>query len=278
MRTNQQHMKIKLISLSFFLTLFAACSSTAEKQEEVSVQEEDQKISQEEVVAAKKVLFVLTSHSEMGDTGEKTGFWAEEFAAPYYYLLGQGVEITLASPKGGNPPIDPSSIKEGAQTEATKRLFEDEQTLEKLATTSMLGSVNAEEYDAIFYPGGHGPMWDLAEDANSIALIESFYSSNKPVAAVCHAPAIFKNTKDADGNPLVQNKKVTGFSNTEEEAVGLTDVVPFLVEDMLIAQNGIYSKGDNWSEHVVQDGNLITGQNPASSEKVAELLLKELLQ
>ncbi|MFI8378800.1 type 1 glutamine amidotransferase domain-containing protein [Leeuwenhoekiella sp. NPDC079379] len=224
----------------------------------------------------KKVLFVLTSHDKLGDTGEKTGFWIEEFAAPYYTLHDKGIEITIASPKGGQPPIDPKSSAEDAQTEATKRFNADEALKAKLATTTKLSEVDQGGFDAIFYPGGHGPLWDLVEDKDSIALIESFYANNKPVSAVCHAPAVFKHTKSADGNSLVKDKKVTGFTNTEEEAVQLTDVVPFLVEDMLKENGGIYSKGDDWGVYTQEDGLLITGQNPASSEKVAEILLERL--
>ncbi|MEM6687668.1 MAG: type 1 glutamine amidotransferase domain-containing protein [Bacteroidota bacterium] len=224
----------------------------------------------------KKVLFVLTSHDKLGNTGEKTGFWIEEFAAPYYALKDEGVEITLASPKGGQPPIDPKSNAEAFQTPATKRFNTDEATQTLLANSVPLATVKEADFDAIFYPGGHGPLWDLSEEPNSIRLIESFYKNNKPVAAVCHAPAVLKNTKNADGSPLVKGKKVTGFSNTEEEAVQLTAIVPFLVEDMLKANGGEYSKAADWSAYALQDGLLITGQNPASSEKVAELLLEAL--
>lgn len=223
-----------------------------------------------------KVLFVLTSHDELGNTGEKTGFWIEEFAAPYYALKDQGIDITLASPKGGQPPIDPKSATADFQTPATERFDKDEETKEVLSNTHKLSTVNQADYDAIFYPGGHGPLWDLAEDKDSIALIEAFYKNNKPVSAVCHAPAVFKNTKNADGTPLVKGKKVTGFTNSEEEAVQLTDIVPFLVEDMLKNAGGAYSKGDDWAPYAVEDGLLITGQNPASSELVATLLLKRL--
>ncbi|SEQ66315.1 type 1 glutamine amidotransferase domain-containing protein [Neolewinella agarilytica] len=224
----------------------------------------------------KKILFVLTSHDQLGDTGEKTGFWVEEFAAPYYFLKDKGMDITLASPKGGQPPIDPKSESPDSQTPATVRFYADKETQEVLANTVKLSSVSAEDYDAVFFPGGHGPLWDLAEDKNSIALIEDFYGSGKPVSAVCHAPAVFRHTKGADGQPLVKGKKVTGFTNSEEEAVQLTDVVPFLVEDMLKQNGGQYSKGDDWAAYAVEDGLLITGQNPASSEKVAELLLEQL--
>lgn len=224
----------------------------------------------------KRILFVLTSHDELGNTGEKTGFWVEEFAAPYYILKDKGASITLTSPKGGQPPIDPKSELPDFQTSATKRFNEDKETQEILSKTLKLESVNQADYDAVFYPGGHGPLWDLTEDKNSIALIESFFSNNKPVSAVCHAPGIFKHTKNVDGTPLVSGKKVTGFSNTEEEAVQLTDVVPFLVEDMLKENGGTYSKGDDWAPYLIEDGLLITGQNPASSELVAEFLLKRL--
>lgn len=224
----------------------------------------------------KKVLFVLTSHDELGNTGEKTGFWIEEFAAPYYTLKDEGIDITLVSPKGGQPPIDPKSEDEDAQTPATKRFNNDKETQALLANTAKLSTVSETDYDAVFYPGGHGPLWDLSEDPNSIKLIEAFYNNNKPVASVCHAPAVLKNTKNTDGTPLVNGKNVTGFSNTEEKAVQLTDIVPFLVEDMLKNNGGIYSKVDDWNSHAVKDGLLITGQNPASSEKVAELLLEEL--
>ena len=224
----------------------------------------------------KNVLFVLTSHYELGNTGEKTGFWVEEFAAPYYLLKDKGVNITLASPKGGQPPIDPKSNEPDFQTPATKRYFEDKETMELMANTKKLTEVNADDFDAVFYPGGHGPLWDLAESETSATLIESFYSSNKPVAAVCHAPGVFKNVKDQNGEPLVKGKQVTGFTNTEEEAVQLTDVVPFLVEDMLKEKGGVYSKKDDWSEYAIEDGLLITGQNPASSELVAEMLLRRL--
>ncbi len=224
----------------------------------------------------KKILFVLTSHEELGDTGEKTGFWIEEFAAPYYFLKDKGTDITLVSPRGGQPPIDPKSAKPDAQTAATKRFNEDEATQQLLAHTGKLSSVDQADFDAVFYPGGHGPLWDLAEDKDSVALIESFYANGKPVSAVCHAPAVFRHAKGADGKPLVNGKKVTGFSNSEEEAVGLTDVVPFLLEDMLREKGGHYSKGEDWGVYTVTDGLLITGQNPASSERVAELLLAKL--
>jgi putative intracellular protease/amidase len=235
-------------------------------------------ITTKEVATSKKALFVLTSHDELGDTGEKTGFWIEEFATPYYYMLDNDVEITIASPMGGQPPIDPKSALADYATESTKRFNEDKETQAKLAKSVKLETVNEADYDAVFYPGGHGPLWDLAEDKNSIALIEAFYSNNKPVSAVCHAPGIFKNTKNADGSSLVKGKKVTGFTNTEEAASQLTDVVPFLVEDMLVENGGIYSKGSDWGTYAVEDGLLITGQNPSSSELVADLLLIKLMK
>lgn len=224
----------------------------------------------------KNVLFVLTSHADLGNTGEKTGFWIEEFAAPYYLLKDKGIHITLASPKGGQPPIDPKSDAPDAQTPASIRYKSDAETQKIMTNTTKLSEVNQKDFDAVFYPGGHGPLWDLAEDKDSIALIEDFYKNAKTVAAVCHAPAIFKHTKNADGSPLVKGKKVTGFTNTEEDAVQLTDVVPFLVEDMLKEKGGIYSKKGDWEAYAVEDGLLITGQNPASSEVVAEHLLKRL--
>ncbi|MFD2565146.1 type 1 glutamine amidotransferase domain-containing protein [Aquimarina rubra] len=223
-----------------------------------------------------KILFVLTSHDKLGDTGEKTGFWIEEFAAPYYYLADKGVEITLASPKGGQPPIDPSSDKPENQTEATKRFHNDKDLKEKLSKTFKLSDVKEKDFDAIFYPGGHGPLWDLSNDQDSIHLIQSFYENNKPTGLVCHAPAALKNVKTTDGAYLVKGKKVTGFTNSEEEAVELTNVVPFLVEDMLKENGGVYSKANDWQSYSVQDGNLITGQNPASSEEVAEKLFNLL--
>ena len=223
-----------------------------------------------------KILMVLTSHDKLGDTGNKTGFWLEEFAAPYYVFKDAGAEITLASPKGGQPPLDPSSDADDAQTEATKRFKSDDAAQKELANTEVLSSVSVDGFDAIFYPGGHGPLWDLAEDKASINLIESFAASDRPVGAVCHAPAVFKHTKGTDDKPLVSGKTVTGFTNTEEEAVGLTDVVPFLVEDMLKTNGGTYKKCDDWASFVVTDGKLVTGQNPASSEEAAHKLLSLL--
>ena len=212
----------------------------------------------------------------MGDTDHKTGFWIEEFAAPYYLLKDAGFDITLASPKGGQPPIDPNSETEDAQTKATERFDMDKEAKTLLANTHKLSEVNEADYDAVFYPGGHGVLWDLVEDKTSIQLIESFNANKKPVAFVCHAPAVLKHPKNTDGEPLVKGKKVTGFTNQEEAAVQLTEVVPFLLEDMLIENGGVYSKIDDWQAYAVEDGNLITGQNPGSSEKVAELLSKHL--
>lgn len=219
------------------------------------------------------ILMVLTSHNALGDTGKKTGFWLEELAAPYYVLSDAGAKITLASPKGGQPPLDPASDAPDAQTDDTRRLEGDAGARDALANTIKLSDVDLAGFDAVFYPGGHGPLWDLAEDPVSIRLIEYFAQSGKPIAAVCHAPAIFRHTKAADGKPLVSGRNVTGFTNTEEAAAGLTDVVPFLVEDMLVASGGIYSKSADWASHVVVDGKLITGQNPASSKEAALALV-----
>jgi putative intracellular protease/amidase len=223
-----------------------------------------------------KVLFVLTSHDELGNTGKKTGFWVEEFAAPYYVLQDAGVDVTLASPKGGQPPIDPKSAEPDAQTEATRRFDQDKVTQQRLANTLRLSEVRAEDYDAIFYPGGHGPLWDLSVDPDSVALIEAFYRQQKPVAAVCHGPAVLAPARNPEGEPLVKGKRVTGFTNTEEEAVQLTHIVPFLVEDRLQELGGTFSKAADWQPYVVRDGLLITGQNPASSEPAAEELLRIL--
>ncbi|MBW4459155.1 MAG: type 1 glutamine amidotransferase domain-containing protein [Nodosilinea sp. WJT8-NPBG4] len=223
-----------------------------------------------------KILMILTSHDQLGDTGKKTGFWLEEFAAPYYVFKDAGADITLASPRGGLPPLDPKSDAPDAQTEATARFSQDPDAQQALANTAVLSTLSAAGYDAVFYPGGHGPLWDLAADTHSIALIEAFYGANKPVAAVCHAPGVLRHAKAPDGAPLVQNKGVTGFTNSEEAAVGLTDVVPFLVEDMLKQNGGNYSKAEDWQTHVVHDGLLITGQNPASSEAAAQALLQAL--
>ena len=224
------------------------------------------------------VLMVLTSHDQLGDTGEKTGFWLEEFAAPYYVFKDAGATITLASPEGGQPPLDPKSDAPDAQTDATRRFREDDEAQAALASTERLDTIDVTAYDAVFYPGGHGPLWDLAEDAASIALIETAIGQGTPVAAVCHAPAVLRHTKAADGSPLVSGKSVTGFTNSEEEAVQLTDVVPFLVEDMLKENGGTFFRTEDWGVHVVRDGLLITGQNPASSEAAAEALLELLAE
>lgn len=221
----------------------------------------------------KKVLIVLTSHDDLGNTGEKTGFWVEEFAAPYYALVDAGVQVTIASVAGGQPPIDPKSTLEDFQTEATKRYDADEEVQALMANTAVLATVNSVDYDAVFYPGGHGPLWDLTDNADSISLIESFLAANKPVAAVCHATAAFLNVKDASGEYVVKGKAVTGFTNGEEDAVQLTAVVPFLLEDELIKRGADYQKVADWNAFAVQDGLLISGQNPQSSELAAEKLL-----
>ena len=222
------------------------------------------------------VLIVLTSHDQLGETGNKTGFWLEEYAAPYYHLTDAGAKLTLASPKGGQPPIDPSSSKPEAQTDATRRFNEDASGKSVLANTAKLASMKVEDFDAVFYPGGHGPLWDLYEDKDSIALIEGFIAAGKPVASVCHAPAVLLNAKTADGEPLLKGKRVTGFSNSEEAAVGLTDIVPYLLEDELASKGGLYQKVEDWNVLAVVDGLVITGQNPGSSEAVAEALVKAL--
>jgi putative intracellular protease/amidase len=220
-----------------------------------------------------KVLMVLTSHDRLGNTGEKTGFWLEEFAAPYYVLRDAGLDVTLASPKGGQPPLDPRSDDPKSETEAMRRFKSDPEAKAALASTVKLSDLSADDYDAVFYPGGHGPLWDLSDDRDSIALIERIYAAGKPVAAVCHGPAAFRRAQAPDGTPLVRGKSVTGFSNTEEAAVGLTDVVPFSVEDMLKQNGGEYSKAENWQPYAVTAGNLVTGQNPASSEATARALV-----
>ncbi|MFP8968530.1 type 1 glutamine amidotransferase domain-containing protein [Pokkaliibacter sp. CJK22405] len=224
----------------------------------------------------KKLLMVLTSHDQLGDTGEKTGFWLEEFAGPYYVFKDAGYDITLASPKGGQPPLDPKSDDASTDTEATKRFRQDSEAQQALSTTDLLSDVSEKDFDAVFYPGGHGPLWDLAEDAHSIALIESFERAGKPVSAVCHAPGVLRHVKDMTGKPLVSARRVTGFSNEEEEAVGLTYVVPFLVESELKAKGADYYRGDAWQSYVEVDGMLVTGQNPASSEATAKAVLKLL--
>lgn len=223
-----------------------------------------------------KILIVLTSHDQLGNTGQKTGFWLEEFAAPYYVFKDAGADITLVSPKGGQPPLDPKSDDPDAQTDSTKRFKQDAAAQGVLANTLKLADVAAKDFDAVFYPGGHGPLWDLAEDKNSITLIEEMAALGKPVALVCHAPGVLRHVKNADGSPLVKGKQVTGFTNSEEEAVGLTKIVPFLVEDTLKANGADYLKQADWQDYVVEDGLLITGQNPASSESAAKSLLNIL--
>ncbi|WP_455597818.1 type 1 glutamine amidotransferase domain-containing protein [Acinetobacter pecorum] len=220
-----------------------------------------------------KILMVLTSHDQLGDTGKKTGFWLEELAAPYYTFVDAGAEVVLASPAGGQPPLDPKSNEPDAQTETTKRFEADEVAMQALANTHKLSEVLNQDFDAVFYPGGHGPLWDLAKDQNSISLIEQTLQADKPVALVCHAPGVLRDVKDAEGRSIVEGKTVTGFSNTEEDGVGLTDIVPFLVEDMLKEKGGKYSKTEDWQVYVQQDGLLITGQNPASSAATAEAFL-----
>ena len=222
------------------------------------------------------ILMVLTSHDQLGDTGKKTGFWLEEFAAPYYVFKDAGASVTLASPKGGQPPLDPKSDAADAQTDATRRFKDDADAQAQPASTKRLSEVTIDGFDAVFFPGGHGPLWDLAEDADARRLIEGFAAADRPVGAVCHAPAVFRHTQGPDGKPLVSGRRVTGFTNTEEDGVGLTDVVPFLVEDMLKANGGNYEKGADWASFVLTDGKLVTGQNPASSEDAAKALLKLL--
>lgn len=222
------------------------------------------------------VLIVLTSHDQLGDTGEKTGFWLEELASPFYKFKDAGVSVTLASPLGGQPPLDPKSHEPDFQTEDTRRFDDDPSANRELANTVRLKDMKVEDFDAVFYPGGHGPLWDLHNDEDSIRLIEGFIAAGKPVGAVCHAPAVLLRARDPDGDPLVKGKKVTGFSNTEEAAVGLTDVVPYLLEDRLTEAGGIYQKAEDWHSLAVVDGLIITGQNPASSSAVAEALIEVL--
>ncbi len=222
------------------------------------------------------ILIVLTSHDTLGNTGRKTGFWLEELAAPYYAFKDAGATVMLASPAGGQPPLDPKSNEAAFQTALTRRFEGDPAAQTQLASTVRLDSVSQGDFDAVFYPGGHGPLWDLAEDPNSISLIESFIGAGKPVALVCHAPGVLRHVRSADGAPLVDGKQVTGFTNTEEAAVELSDIVPFLVEDELKAKGGRFSRGDDWASYVVTDGLLITGQNPASSAAAATTLLQTL--
>ncbi len=223
-----------------------------------------------------KVLFVLTSHDQLGNTGKKTGFWIEEFATPYYYFTDKNIEIVVATPKGGQAPIDPKSNEPGFQTESTKRYFTDAKAQKLLSSTKKLSAVDQDNFDAIFYPGGHGPMWDLATDKNSISLIQSFYNHNKPIAFVCHGSAALVNVKNANGDYLISGKKVTSFCNTEEDAVQLTKVVPFSLENKLKEKGAIYEKGADWSSFTITDGLLLTGQNPQSSKEVAEKLLDKI--
>lgn len=218
---------------------------------------------------------VLTSHDKLGDTGKKTGFWLEEFASPYYTFIDAGAQVVVASPLGGQPPLDPKSDEASAQTDATRRFKTDDEAQAVLKSTLILKTVTADDFDAVFYPGGHGPIWDLSDDAHSVALIEAMLAAHKPVAAVCHAPGVLRNAK-LNGRSVVAGKKVTGFTNTEEQAAGLTDIVPFLVEDMLKERGGFYSKANDWQPYVVTDGLLITGQNPASSQPAAKALLDKL--
>lgn len=224
-----------------------------------------------------KILMVLTSHDRLGDTGKPTGFWLEELAAPYYVFKDAGAQVTLASPKGGQPPLDPRSHEETSQTDDTRRFQQDREAQQALSNTLLLSSVSQEEFDGVFYPGGHGPLWDLAEDRDSITLIESAYAAGKPLALICHGPAALRHANRHDGKPLVDGKKVTGFSNAEEQAVGLTSMVPFLVEDMLRQRGGKYEKApQDFASWVVSDGHLVTGQNPASSADAARALLSLL--
>ena len=223
-----------------------------------------------------KILMVLTSHDMLGNTGRKTGFWLEEFAAPYYVFNDAGAEIVLASPKGGQPPLDPKSNEPSFQTHSTRRFEADGEAISALSHTTRLDAVSPDDFDAVFYPGGHGPLWDLAEDPTSIRLIEATLTAGKPLALVCHAPGVLRHAKAPDGKPLVEGRNVAGFTNTEEEAMGLTQVVPFLVEDELKRNGGKFSKAGDFEPYVVTDGLLITGQNPASSAPAAELLIKRL--
>jgi putative intracellular protease/amidase len=225
---------------------------------------------------APKVLIVLTSHDELGDTGRKTGFWLEELAAPYYVFKDAGASVVLASPKGGQPPLDPTSSEPAAQTESTRRFEADPAAKAQLATTLCLDRISHSDFDAVFYPGGHGPLWDLAEDASSIELLQAFVAAGKPTALVCHAPGVLRHATSPDGTPLVQGRQITGFTNSEEAAIGMTEVAPFLVEDELKGRGGLFSSGADWAMHVVQDGPLITGQNPASSAPAANLVLAQL--
>jgi putative intracellular protease/amidase len=263
----------KNIALTFTIITASSCKDAKKESTSKKVLEVKTTIKKDKKM---NILFVLTSHDKLGDTGKKTGFWVEEFANPYYTLLDTGATITIATPKGGAAPIDPSSDAPDAATAATDRYNKDEATKSLIANTKVLADMNPDDFDAVFYPGGHGPLWDLTNDKVSVALIEKFDRQEKPIAFVCHAPAVLKDVKNADGTPLVKGKKVTGFTNKEEAAVGLTEVVPLLLEDMLIENGALYSNGEDWAPYAVQDGNLITGQNPASSELVADKLLASL--
>lgn len=264
---------VKSLTMLLIIMIASGCKEIKKEKLSENVSEENIKIKKHKEM---KILFVLTSHDKLGDTGKKTGFWVEEFANPYYTLLDKGATITIATPKGGAAPIDPSSDTPDAATEATKRYDKDTDAQSKIEHTKVLADMNPDDFDAVFYPGGHGPLWDLTNDKVSVALIEKFDRQKKPIAFVCHAPAVLKDVKNANGTALVKGKKVTGFSNLEEAAVGLTEVVPLLLEDMLIESGAFYSNADKWMPYAIQDGNLITGQNPASSELVAEKLLESL--
>ncbi len=249
-------MKNTVITILTILTAFCSISTQAQSAKKL------------------KVLFVLTSHDQLGNTGKKTGFWIEEFATPYYYFLDKNIEVTVATPLGGQAPIDPKSNEAGFQTESTKRYFADASAQKLLSKTVKLSNVNQEQYDAIFYPGGHGPMWDLADDKNSIALIQSFYTQGKPMAFVCHGSAALVNVKNKQGEYLIKGKKITSFCNTEEDAVQLTTVVPFSLENKLKERGAIYKKAADWSSFTIADGPLLTGQNPQSSKEVAQKLFE----
>lgn len=266
---------LKITAIIITLIVTSSCNNS-KKNNPNPTSSKTKNTLKEEKTREMNILFVLTSHDKLGNTDKKTGFWVEEFANPYYALIDKGATITIATPKGGAAPIDPSSKDASATTKDTERFNKDKVVQAKISNTKVLATINADDFDAVFYPGGHGPLWDLATDSISISLIEKFNNQHKPIAFVCHAPAVLKEVKNSDGNFLVNGKKVTGFTNTEEEAIGLTNVVPFLVEDMLTKNGGIYSKGENWKPYAIKDGNLITGQNPASSELVAQKLITSL--
>jgi len=263
----------QIIALTLTIITASSCKDSKKETTIDKVSEVKTTIKKEKKM---NILFVLTSHDKLGDTGKKTGFWVEEFATPYYTLLDKGATITIATPKGGAAPIDPSSDAPDAATASTDRYNNDAATKSLIENTKVLADMNADDFDAVFYPGGHGPLWDLTNDKVSVALIEKFDRQEKPIAFVCHAPAVLRDVKNADGTALVKGKKVTGFSNKEEAAVGLTEIVPLLLEDMLIENGAFYSNGEDWAPFAIQDGNLITGQNPASSELVADKLLASL--